>query len=246
MEEICDKCGDEMDSRTSMPNPAMGNGSLCSECYLTAEEDLAHQKGMAWIRQQLPSMGQFMEIYCRHCQVEVDKARLEGNCHAAASALVGWFRKKNLTAKIKRGHWLGGDVRPGRREYPAQQHSWVEIALPDNSAGFFLDPTQFVFTGADPGISISRKDDYRYDAGSYRLKELCMGTRQMPERNGHPAQPSTLSDEAKQVITILYGKQIGTNGRAKKCTPWPTPTRKDWQAMPGKFSPPSKNRATMP
>ena len=91
MEEICDKCGDEMDSRTSMPNPAMGNGSLCSECYLTAEEDLAHQKGMAWIRQQLPSMGQFMEIYCRHCQVEVDKARLEGNCHAAASALVGWF-----------------------------------------------------------------------------------------------------------------------------------------------------------
>jgi hypothetical protein len=32
-----------------------------------------------------------------------------------------------LEVKIKRGHWLGGDVRPERMDHVAQQHSWVEI-----------------------------------------------------------------------------------------------------------------------
>jgi hypothetical protein len=92
-------------------------------------------------------------------------------------------------------------------DHVAQQHSWVEIEVPDSAIVFYADPTQFVFTGAKPSISISNKDDHRYDPGSYALREICMGPHQMPERNGSSTHPSKLSNGAKQVIAALYGKR---------------------------------------
>jgi NAD-dependent SIR2 family protein deacetylase len=56
MEEICDKCGDEVDSSDSMPDPEAGTGSLCPECYEEAASRFDLKKGAEWIRQQLPSM----------------------------------------------------------------------------------------------------------------------------------------------------------------------------------------------
>ena len=210
MEEICDKCGDEVDSSDSMPDPEAGTGSLCPECYEEAASRFDLKKGAEWIRQQLPSMEQFLKIFCRHCKLQPGTARLEGNCHAAAAALVEHLQKKNLDVKIKRGHWLGEDVRPERRDHVAQQHSWVEMEVPDSSTVFYVDPTQFVFTGAEPSIGISTKDDYRYDPGGYTLRELCRGSRQMPERNGSPTHLSKLNSGARQAIVSLYGKRDWT------------------------------------
>ena len=134
-------------------------------------------------------MEQFLKIFCRHCKLQPRTARLEGNCHARLPALVEHLQKKNLDVKIKRGHWLGEDVRPERRDHVAQQHSWVEMEVPDSSTVFYVDPTQFVFTGAEPSIGISTKDDYRYDPGGYTLRELCMGARQMPGTKRSPTHP---------------------------------------------------------
>ena len=96
MEEICDKCGDEVDSSDSMPDPEAGTGSLCPDCYEEAASRFDLKKGAEWIRQQLPSMEQFLKIFCRHCKLQPGTARLEGNCHAAAAALVDHLQKKNL------------------------------------------------------------------------------------------------------------------------------------------------------
>jgi hypothetical protein len=84
------------------------------------------------------------------------------------------------------------------------------MEVPDSSTVFYVDPTQFVFTGAEPSIGISTKDDYRYDPGGYTLKELCMGARQMPERNGSPTHLSKLNSGARQAIASLYGKRDWT------------------------------------
>ena len=45
MEEICDKCGDEVDSSDSMPGPEVGTGSLCPECYEEAASRFDLKKG---------------------------------------------------------------------------------------------------------------------------------------------------------------------------------------------------------
>lgn len=206
MEAHCDQCGEEVDSCQTMPSPETGAGDLCPDCYEKAYYKHEDRLGRAWIQQQLPSMAEFMGIYARFCRIPVEKAHLEGNCHAAAGALVKDLRQKEVECRIKRGHWLGSDVRAARRDFLAQQHSWVQVAVPGNSIIFYADPTQWVFTGMDPCISLSNEDDHRYDPGGYTLRQLALGPRTMPAREGM-TEITALSEGARMRLRDLYGQR---------------------------------------
>ncbi len=116
------------------------------------------------------------------------------------------LRQKKVECRLKRGHWLGGDVRPSRRDFIGQQHSWVQVTVPGNGIIFYADPTQYVFTGAEPCISISNEDDHRYDPGGYTLRQLAMGPRTMPAREG-AAEITNLSEGARRKLGDLYGQR---------------------------------------
>ena len=206
MEAHCDQCGEEVDSCQTMPSPETGTGDLCPDCYEKACYKHQDRLGRAWIQQQLPSMAEFMGIYAAFCRISEEEAQLEGNCHAAAGALVKCLRQKKVECRLKRGHWLGGDVRPSRRDFIGQQHSWVQVAVPGNGIIFYADPTQYVFTGAEPCISISNEDDHRYDPGGYTLRQLAMGPRTMPAREG-AAEITNLSEGARRKLGDLYGQR---------------------------------------
>jgi hypothetical protein len=189
-----------------MPDPATGHGDYCFECY----EDLRYKHDEArckeWIAKQLPTMQEFYAIYAKHCKIPVTKVDLEGNCHAAATALVNHLKTKGLTVMLKRGHWLGSDHREERSHFIGQQHSWLQITpdVEDNNILFFVDPTQFIFTGHEPAIAITSEDDRRYDAGGYALKEMVLGIRKCPARKGK-TKPSNLSAKSQLSLSTLPG-----------------------------------------
>lgn len=202
---VCSKCGHETDLREAMPHPVTQN-DLCLDCYIEVDDAVKLGKATKDLQQCLPSPAEFLEAYCLHNKIPKAKrkfARLEGNCHAASHVLVLMLKAKNQDAKIKRGHWLGGDVRAERSAFVGQQHSWVEVRTNDGLV-IWVDPTQFVFTGKEPAISICSEDDNRYDPGGYRLKEIVLGRRDMEPRKGE-AIPSNLSKKAQTAIAGRYG-----------------------------------------
>ena len=187
-----------------MPDPATNKGDYCFECYDDMRCRYDEQCGKEWIAKRLPSMPEFVKLYAKHCRTTVKNAKLAGNCHAAATVLVTWFKAKKIPAFIKRGHWLGGDVRPELANQIAEQHSWVQVDvdLPNNSLIFYADPTQFVFTGKEPSIAISTEDDQRYDPGGYKLKEMAYGVRTMPDRKGKTSA-NKLTDAARSSLDCM-------------------------------------------
>jgi hypothetical protein len=67
-----------------------------------------------------------------------------------------------------------------------------------------LDPTQWVFTGAEPGIAVG-EDDLRYDGEGRLVEEAAAraaGNYEAPVREGD-LSPSKLSDEAREALTLL-------------------------------------------
>jgi hypothetical protein len=210
MTVTCDKCDKEFDSAESMPWPGEDHGDLCMECLMDAEYDYHVKKGTEEIQKHLPSMVSFTKEYKkRHATSRLTTPLMrhvtEGNCHPAAVLLVDLLSgTKGLAIKLKRGHWLGKDARPSRRDFPAQQHSWTEVRLDSNPIVFLVDPTQFAFTGAKPGIAISTEDDDRYDPGSFKFHRIIHGPTQLPARFGKEIE-SGLSKELKKDFAAAYG-----------------------------------------
>lgn len=101
--------------------------------------------------------------------------RWAGNCYAIALALVNAGLVKG---KARYGHYRG-PVAPGTMFHRASvtgfvQHGWVE--LPDGSV---VDPTRWVFEGAEPYIYNGPAD--HYDVGGSTFRD------QMRAINGPPA-----------------------------------------------------------
>jgi hypothetical protein len=206
MNAICIKCCSELDPRDTMPDPE-GKGDLCFNCFEEAQYQYDNKQGASWIRERLPRLEDFVVQYCQcNNHAKVTHKALEGNCHAAAHVLVGMLEGVRVKARIKRGFWLGGDVRPERANFPGQQHSWVELEVPTNVIVFYLDPTQCFFTGEKPHIAITNEDDRRYDPGGYHFREIFQGKRSMPARQGK-LRPTELGTQAQGVIAAVYGKR---------------------------------------
>lgn len=195
---ICQKCDREFPSHESMPDPETDLGDYCFECYdeMTYEWDV--KRGTAWLKVNLPSLEDFMKGYKRIAKGTLNPRSMENNCHAAANTLVQLIKDKLPKIKIERGHWTGGDVR--KPNSPFQQHSWTSAYIPDNNIKFIIDPTQWVFTGAEPSLCISTEDDKRYDIGGYHLKRALMGEKKIPERKGKTIK-SNLGKEAKDSLS---------------------------------------------
>jgi hypothetical protein len=190
---ICDKCDCEFPAHESMPDPETDLGDYCFECYVDMEYEWDVKRGTAWLKVHLPSLEDFMKGYKRIAKGTLNPRSMENNCHAAANTLVQLVKDK-MKIKPQRGHWTGGDVRSAGRVM--QQHSWTQVSVPDNNIQFVVDPTQWVFTGAEPSLCISTEDDTRYDIGGYHVKEAILGKKVIPERNG-PTVKSNLNKEAR-------------------------------------------------
>lgn len=204
---LCDKCEKETDSAETMPHPVEG-GDLCYECYLEADYQHNLKLGREFLTAKLPSMDDFVKVYANiHCEdgVKLGGYLLEGNCHPAAIMLVRECRRiQGMTIVLKRGHWLGRDVRPSRANYPGQQHSWTEVKIAENPVIFIADPTQFVFTGAPPQITISNEDDLRYDPGSFRFNELMRGPRKLDPRCTMVLIASNLKPALRECLARVF------------------------------------------
>ena len=204
MEHICSKCGGNCNASEVMPHPVTGD-DLCLDCFIPIDDAHKLEQVLRGIKAQMPTMAMFLKSYAKHNHLTSRKLSikcLEGNCHAASHVLVQVLTKKKIDAKIKRGHWLGSDVRAEREHYPAQQHSWVEIT----TAGYkvWVDPTQFVFTGKPAEIALVEEGDSRYDPCSYKLKEMIFGRREMQPRKGE-LRKSGLSKEAQKILNARFG-----------------------------------------
>lgn len=207
---VCSKCGHEANIHDSMPHP-LTQEDLCLDCYIEIDDAIKFKKTLEKLQKALPTPAVFLETYCQHNKIPKQKRkfeRLTGNCHAASHVLVQMLKPKGIDARIKRGHWLGGDVRSERSSFVGQQHSWVEIRTEDGLI-IWADPTQFVFTGTEPTIALCSEDDNRYDPGGYRLKEIVLGRREIEPRKGETA-PSKLSKKAQAAIAGRYGARDWT------------------------------------
>lgn len=181
MDVICDKCGRDFAAHKSMPDPETACGDYCFECYSDVAYKWDNKRGTAWLKFHLPSLEDFMKAYKKYAKGSLDPRKMENNCHAAANALIQLLKGK-MEIKLERGHWLGGDVRTPNT--PFQQHSWTSVQVPDNDIVFIVDPTQWIFTGAEPALCISNEDDRRYDIGGYNIKAAILGEKVIPERSG--------------------------------------------------------------
>ena len=154
------------------------------------------------IRPRLPEMAYLVEHYCLAMRQKPDPEMLAGNCHS-----VSIFLKKMLhgllVLKVKRGHWHGGSVRKPGDSCPTQ-HSWLEYVMPVGAYSAYIDPTQWVFTGKLPEITIASEADDRYDPGSYRVREMYIGAREMPPRVEKDKIPSGLRYDAQIKLAARY------------------------------------------
>lgn len=202
---ICDKCGHE--SSEEFPDPRIANRMICFKCY----EDQFYAKelveGTVWCSSKLPTMKHFLWLYQQRtigCP-EITVEYLEGKCHQCATCLYEFLTGNKIEAKIKRGMWLGPDVRPDHEETPFQHHSWIKLKVPDNGIIFYADPVQWVFTGGPKEIAISTEDDWRYDPGSHNMRKIYRGKR-MPRRRGK-VFASGLSLGARKMISLEVGRR---------------------------------------
>ncbi len=168
-------------------------------------------KGTKVLRAKLPTMGRFVERYRRrYCDSRPGLKALgaqvmAGNCHPAAILLESLMEPvKGVEFKLRRGHWLGNDVRLNRKHYPGQQHSWCEARVFRNPVKFIVDPTQFVFTGGAIEIAILTETDLRYDPNSMRFREAIYGRREvLPVRKDQKLFPSHLDKGAQGFLGII-------------------------------------------
>lgn len=191
---ICEQCDCEFSADQSMPDPETELGDLCPECYYEATYQWDIRKGTKWLKDNLPSLPDFMKAYQKYAKGSLDPRDMENNCHAAATALFKLLKNK-MDIKVERGHWVASDVR--RNHVPFQQHSWTSVRVPDNNVAFIVDPTQWVFTGETPSLCISTEDDRRYDIGGYNIKAAILGEKVIPERSGRTIK-SNLPKAAKE------------------------------------------------
>lgn len=177
----CDGCGCDYPANLSMPDPETDRGDYCFECY----DDLVYKwdvkRGTAWLKLHLPDLDTFMKAYQKYAKGSLDPRKMENNCHAAANALCKLMKGK-MEIKLERGHWVAPDARGNNKAF--QQHSWTSVRVPGNNIQFIVDPTQWVFTGAEPDLCISNEDDRRYDIGGYTVKQAILGKREIPKRKG--------------------------------------------------------------
>jgi len=148
-------------------------------------------------------MDLLLDRFSQLSRIDRKTARLENNCHPAATALADLLQA-GLKARVRRGHWLGRNAQ--REDVGFAQHSWVQVEVPLPSGALILDPTQYVFTGEPPHIAITTADDRRYDAGSYRLRALVKGPIVMPPRRGK-TMTADLPLETKRFLRQRYGKR---------------------------------------
>ncbi len=192
-EFICDSCQEP--SREEFGDPS-GERTLCYKCYETAFYEKEKADGIAWIKAKLPTMEEFVLSYCRLYGYPNRAHFMSGCCHQAALLLHQWLNARDCKVQMKRGHWIGKDVR--HPSIPFQQHSWCGVEVPVAAMKFYVDPTQWVFTGVTPEISIVPDDDPRYDYAKHKVRQAFYGYK-VPARFGK-CRPSGLSVEAQQML----------------------------------------------
>jgi hypothetical protein len=191
---------------------------------------------LAALMARMPSWEEFLVA----CGITTSE-RLVGNCHWAATVLRDLLRTRGVPCRLRRGFWHGDDRRESRAGCAFQQHSWVE-ARPGGIV-FTVDPTQWVFTGAEPGIAIA-EDDLRYDGEGRLVEEAAAraaGNYEAPDREGD-LSPSKLSRRERPLR--CSPNATGPYGRRPSFIGPPISIRTEWaRPRPGRFRRQSGRRA---
>jgi hypothetical protein len=193
---LCETCGGEFPV-SEMDGGPDGRGTFCLDCGCEACGEAMDAAELAALMARMPSWEEFLVA----CGITTSE-RLVGNCHWAATVLRDLLRTRGVPCRLRRGFWHGDDRRESRAGCAFQQHSWVE-ARPGGIV-FTVDPTQWVFTGAEPGIAIA-EDDLRYDGEGRLVEEAAAraaGNYEAPDREGD-LSPSKLSDDACEALSLL-------------------------------------------
>jgi len=135
-----------------------------------------------------------------------------GRCYEIACRAV---RAKAVDGSPRYGHWLG-PVAKGIRfdnSYPFQRHGWIE-----KGDGAIVDPTRWVFEGAQPYVYVGRND--HYDAGGNRLREFMERpcppfmpddqsfTVRLPAEVEGMLPPNALTSFAKESATVSFPQLV--------------------------------------
>lgn len=89
-----------------------------------------------------------------------------GHCHEIAGEVM---KAGIVDGKLRYGHWLGPvDDRSLFANRPLIQHGWIEVAA-DPYPETIVDPTRWVFEGAEPYIYVGGND--YYDVGGNKFRE---------------------------------------------------------------------------
>ena len=124
-----------------------------------------------------------------------------GNCYGIASKMID---RGVVKGKLRYGHFLG-KIKPGTMFYnkPIARHGWVEVK--EKGKVIIVDPTRWVFEGAEPYIFVSEDTKKEYDAGGqvHRANTL----RPPPEFNKKDKEIKTLklNREAEEYVLGLLG-----------------------------------------
>lgn len=199
-EFVCDGCQELVTEEFGDPLPG-GRRTFCFDCHNRAYYQMHWDNGLAWFAQHLPTMDAFVAAYCKRHKFALNVRCLAGNCHPASKLLYDILKTTpGCEPKIKRGHWLG----PNDSHRLFTQHSWNSARLEHNDIEFYLDATQWVFTGKPPAIAICESDDDRYDEAGLRVAQFLHGDRRLPERETEQLETTRLSKEAQAAITHVF------------------------------------------
>jgi hypothetical protein len=181
-------------------------------CHAELADDHADKLAREAINLRLPSVQRLYLAYVvkpksRTISDGMVRDAFNGNCYAVACTLQKWLLGQYPELEVRRVHglWHGDDVRSNRG---IQQHGWLVVKVPIRSEysapPIIVDPTQFIFTGGKPGITMEDADDSRYDEAGTTLRSKLMPPA-IPKRAGKATVKLKLTRELRAWLADLFG-----------------------------------------
>lgn len=126
-----------------------------------------------------------------------------GNCHSIACDMCAAGLVPG--GKPRYGHYHG-PIAPGTMFYKREivRHGWIEA--PD---GQIVDPTRWVFEGAEPYVFQGWDEDGYYDTGGNQIRYMLMSGRPMPKYDPEARQFDVPNTEAGVIMKLVLGGHEG-------------------------------------
>ena len=225
---LCEACGGEFPV-SEMDGGPDGKGTFCLDCGCEACGEAMDAAELAGLMARMPSWEEFLAA----CGITTSE-RLVGNCHWAATVLRDLLRTRGVPCRLRRGFWHGtiaakaGRVAPSsstRGSRPGRAGSslpWTRRSgfSPAPSLESRLARTTFAMTGRGGWLKRQRRG--------------LPATMRRRIREGD-LSPSKLSDEAREALSLLAGRDWSVSDAGRALLGRPSPSESNGPGPPGRF-----------